>query len=969
MDKIMLQDTDKELLYYGVYNTSVDMWDGKDVMCLARKRFFETGIKQKKRSTIKTDVGVYSYSYTIEDAAVLKYKKTKGGHLAERSVESDGGYYIETLDASGKTVKRMYCDKRHSWLRTEYYSPTDHNVYMTISPLTDNDKPALSVKTASGTRILYPFNITFDKEITSELNIISGEPSIFCVTNAGSFYFCGEGEGQKRRALLEELLEKKKNDDALHQKGEGEKPDVTPSFVINAENYMNGEKSFDLKNSREIYIDEQENKPDADGDNESYMESSDENKNVTSDEKTENDDKDFFGKLESIAKQSLEADKANDDKPEKIKKESGANNSSDNETADEQQNTEPDKSISDDKPSSDDKTADEEENTQEAADLTEFSGLKYEKGDIPSVHELSCEFAGECPYETVDKQIIQSGGRQYYYFGELKDNKRIGRGRTVMKNGDTAYEGEYLDDRRDGFGVYYYKTGMLCYTGNWKQNKREGLGVSFSSSDGSVSVGEWKNDSQINVGASFDSSGKMLYAGGISDGKRSGAGVTYNENDKTYFVGKYKDGNFLGTGTQFSFDGELLYTGEYKNNSRSGKGTSYNSDGSVLYKGEWRNNLYNGEGTLCLEDGTTLKGSFRNGRAHGKCTLTDKEGRIIYIGSYIDDVYNGTGRLFYDDGGYAEGRFVDGEPTGVFNEYNCDKKLVYCGEWTDMHRNGRGIEYKNGEKLYEGEFVNSLYNGEGKLYKDGNAFYTGSFKDGRREGFGIEYKNNEMIYKGMWKNDKYNGCGILFEDSEPRFAGIFDDGEMNGRINEISGRSVIKRSLYSHGELTYTCEYSKDGSLVYYGNMSGNLRNGMGCSFIESAEKQFEGIFRNGEPDKAMKVSLRELAELPRCAELENTEYELYRTTPEYIIEKSIAASDSSGIYTGRLKNGKPDGRGTILYSDHRYTGSFADGSPEGEGIVYMNSGEVYKGIFSTKPLADCRTMILADITYYYRGV
>ena len=55
MERLMAQNIKKDLIYYGVYSTSDDMWNGSDVLCAARKRFFETGVKQKKRSTIKLD--------------------------------------------------------------------------------------------------------------------------------------------------------------------------------------------------------------------------------------------------------------------------------------------------------------------------------------------------------------------------------------------------------------------------------------------------------------------------------------------------------------------------------------------------------------------------------------------------------------------------------------------------------------------------------------------------------------------------------------------------------------------------------------------------------------------------------------------------------------------------------------------------------------------------------------------------
>ena len=62
MDKMLIQSIDKPLVFYGVYYCQAEMWDGKDVFCLARKRFFESGTRQKKRSTLKTDIGTFNYS-------------------------------------------------------------------------------------------------------------------------------------------------------------------------------------------------------------------------------------------------------------------------------------------------------------------------------------------------------------------------------------------------------------------------------------------------------------------------------------------------------------------------------------------------------------------------------------------------------------------------------------------------------------------------------------------------------------------------------------------------------------------------------------------------------------------------------------------------------------------------------------------------------------------------------------------
>ena len=962
MDQLMVQDIKKDIVYYGVYSSPDDPWNGSDVLCTGRKRFFETGAKQKKRSTVRSEGMIYHYNYSIEDGVILKYKKMKAGHQVERVIETQEGYCVESLGERQKPCKRAYFDLRHRWLRTEYLNESDRGVSLLIAPGQNEDRASVICKSQKGTEVLFPFDVNLDKEMTRKLNIMTSEPRIFCVTNCGSFYFCTEEEYKTRRQALDKLLKESAAEEEKETSADSE--ERTSAFVVD-ESALSGENEgvFDLKNSPQINVDkprESEEQtgpaeisgPDAAGDSAGSVEQdtsvSAAGTDTVSTEVTEN-----F----AAAPQEDHPDDTNVDNRSTISPSAAdSKRSRSKKTSSKQQRSK--------KPPA--KPA--EALPDEAAEPVAESIFKKENSQNTQ-SQRACTFVSECPYERVDKQIIESGGKQYYYFGDIENDLRSGRGRTVMKNGETAYEGGYKEDKRSEFGVYYFKSGKLCYAGNWDSNRRQGLGAAFSPTDGSVFVGKWQEDVSVETAAHFDSSGNMLYAGSIENGQRSGAGMTYDPEGETFFIGKYRDGRFLGTGTQFDREGNLLYTGGFHDNCRSGKGTSYNKDGSVLYRGDWLQDEYNGQGVLYLEDGGSISGSFKNGRAHGKCTLTNAQGNIIYVGSFMDDKYNGTGRLFTEEGGYAEGRFVDGEPTGIFNEYDSTKHLVYCGEWADMRRNGRGIAYCDGEKLYEGSFCNSVYEGEGKLYENGSAVYSGSFHKGSREGFGVEYMDNNILYKGLWKNDQYNGCGILFSEGEAKYVGMFRDGQRSGRINEIKGRSVIRKSLYEKDELVYTCEYSQDGSLLYYGNISAGQRSGMGCSFGENAEKQFEGIFRSNEPEKPMKVLLKELSELPVCEELKNTEYELYRVTPEYIIEKNIIVGSVPGIYTGRLKNGLPNGGGTILYSDHRYTGFFADGKPEGEGIVYLGDGEERRGFFSSSPFPDCQTLILSDITYFFRSL
>lgn len=878
MDYKLVQKADKELIYYGIYNTELEVQDGGDILCTVRKRYFETGKRQKNRSTFNILGELYRSSYNMEEGKPLKWKKLIGNQLAERVVVSNDGYFVESSDRERHPYKRAYYDNFHNLLRVEFYSYADRrNPICTVIPSSDGERSVLVRKNDGMTDVLYPFEHVLDKELTQKLNIISGEPQIFCRTNSGSYYFCNEQEAVARQQALEKMLEREEADNMTDIAQE----QVEPSFEVNT-------AALDMPEEKTT---ERPQTPITE---------------TVHPERTEPD--------EPIKEETVSAEPAE-------------------EVIAEEQDIQPDLSIE-----------------AFADDTSEFA-----------VQKAPCAFMEECPYENVDKLIIESGGRQYFYFGDIIDDKRSGSGRTAMYDGRTAYEGGYKDDKRDGFGVYYFKSGKLCYAGSWKQNRREGLGIAFSPNDGSAFIGRWHDNASVGIGASFDRDGRPVYFGKTKDGKRDGAGITYSAERDTFFVGKYKDGEFLGTGTQFDSEGNMLYVGGYRGNVRQGEGLSYNGDGSVCYKGEWKNNLYHGEGTLYLEDGCILKGTFRNGKAEGNCRLTDGLGRIIYSGSFANDMYNGTGRLFAEDGGYVEGRFVDGEPTGIFNEYDRDKQLIYCGEWTDMHRSGKGIEYKNGVKVYDGSFVNSVYEGSGKLYRDGQLIYSGGFTGGIRNGLGTEYNGDEVVYFGIWENNSYNGSGILYEGGIPRYAGSFENGKRQGRVNEIYNGKVKRKCIYRDDVLTYMCEYSEDGTIIYFGNVTDGKKSGMGCLYNDFCEKEFEGIFRNDVPEKPMQVFFKELEDLHECEHLSGTDYDNYRYTPEYAVEQEYA----DGMYTGQLRNGVPHGKGTILYYDHRYTGIFADGKAAGEGIIYMRDGSVIRGEFSTTATDTSDRIDFANVTYY----
>lgn len=877
----MASDINKNIIYYGVYDTEREALDKNDILCAVRKRFFSTGSKQTGRGNIKTEEGLYNYSYVMEYGVSLRYRKLKpNGQQLERVFDIAGGYFVETLDQEHRAVKKAFFDSRHNWKKTQFLS-YDNNGNYEIYPSKDGNKPVLILKSAEETQKLYAFDILIEDSMMDDLNRVAGKPKILCSTNFGKLYFCTYEECNRRKEILKNLSVSSGDE-----------------MYINTEVYADIPEEEPIEAIKEIFTADKENTE------ENILP-------VIEEAETENNVSELFEK----------------------------------ETA-------------------------EKEIIKEVAVIEESDtkDIRFEQcSDVPC--ERKCGFVGECPYEVVDKQIIDAMGKRYVYFGEIADDKRNGSGRTIAKNGTTAYEGQYISGMRDGLGAFYYTSGKLCYAGNWKKNKKNGFGVMFSRDNETVFAGEWNDDKQVNTGVLFDSKGKMLYCGGMVNGVKQGIGMTYSENSGNYFVGKYKDGEFLFSGTEFDSSGILLYTGDCRNDMRNGSGISYNPDGSLRYRGEWSDNLYNGKGTLYLEDGGIFEGQFQKGQASGNGVLMDKNGRMIYQGNFFDGMYNGTGRMFLDNGGYAEGEFKDGEPVGIFREYDSNEEIVYVGEWFDMHRNGRGEEYRNGEKIYEGDFVNSLYNGQGKEFLNGKEIYQGSFAAGVRDGYGTEMKEDRIYYRGMWRNGLYDGSGMMFENGELKYTGMFKNGMKHGRVNELSGNRVIRESVYENDVLVYMKEYYPNGTLAYYGSVIDGVKNGMGCEFAESFEKNFEGIFKNGIGEKPMKVILKKLDKIPPCEALKGSEYDKYRIMPETAVDMEISVEGAKGIYTGRLKDDVPEGNGTVLYSDHRYTGEFFNGKPKGRGIIYMSDGSEKKGVFSTEKFQNSTEIKFSEIKYYYKEV
>lgn len=902
-------------IIYSVYNLEIEKADSSDVLYDVRKQYFGTKKRVKGRMTVKSGEETYKFSYIMERGQMLKWKKYCGDVQCERSVLCEGGYRVESFDKSKFLLKKTFFTREHIFIRAEFFDRNNKIIpSLILTPSVENDVFVLIKSVGGHDETLYPFTELTGKDITAQLNKLSGEPQILCKTNSGTYYYCTKDEIEVRSKTLKELL----GGDSEEQASE----EIESSFSVDrTEN--DSIKHIDLSESEAVSKTEEqaENKFEVVANKSSNENVSDE---ISSAEKT-------FPKFShSDENKNVADEKASEP---------------DTEIADENEHTIPgiDDSLFETEPNEEfiasisHSVSEDSENSDRQAD--DAAPYIYEQVIPQALRETLCSFASDCPYENIPKKEIKTEKDRYFYYGELTDDMRDGRGRTAMEDGTTAYEGTYKDDKRSGFGAYYYKSGKLCFSGYWEDNKREGLGTAYST-DGSCYTGKWHEDRPVGAGASFNSEGDLKYFGTYRDGKRDGAGVMMvGEN---IVVGIYNDGKFSGKATVFAPSGALLYSGEMHCGERSGKGIEYNSDGTIRYKGEWRGGRYNGQGTLYLSDGGFIEGEFKYGAAEGKGKHFDKNGKLVYEGLFSNNLSSGNGRVYNDDGSYYEGRFSDGEATGLMSEYTSEGELVYSGEWKNGRRSGRGTEYVGEEKVYDGEFSNGVYSGEGRQYSDRLLVYAGSFFGGKRDGCGCEYVNGSMVYRGMFSENEYNGSGITYAGGEISSVGIFKNGKKHGRVNEIKNGKIFRECIYDFGELVYMREYSESGELLYDGNVRNGKRDGFGASFTPFGEKKFEGIFKNGNPQKSMSVILRDIEQLPECEELADGEYDMYKDGTGYVVEAPI----NDGIYTGKLKNNNPEGKGTILYSDHRFTGSFSEGVPCGEGIIYLLDGEEIRGNF-----------------------
>lgn len=201
-------------------------------------------------------------------------------------------------------------------------------------------------------------------------------------------------------------------------------------------------------------------------------------------------------------------------------------------------------------------------------------------------------------------EIIYHDGSKY--FGEVQDQKKHGKGKLELSNGE-SYEGYFKMDNMDGFGKYI--TEPLTYEGNWQNGLQNGKGVE-TWQDGSTFKGEFKNGVKHGKGIyEWDDGAK--YDGQWRNGEINGVGIFHFKTGARY-DGQWKNGKRHGKGEFVNAKGQH-YVGDFKEDKKDGRGILTFTN-KQIYDGEFKDNKPHGEGVLHYPDGNSVKGRWEGGK-------------------------------------------------------------------------------------------------------------------------------------------------------------------------------------------------------------------------------------------------------------------------------------------------------------------------------------------------------------------
>jgi len=281
-----------------------------------------------------------------------------------------------------------------------------------------------------------------------------------------------------------------------------------------------------------------------------------------------------------------------------------------------------------------------------------------------------------------------------------------------------------------------------------------------------------------------------------------------------------------GYGVYISRTTSCSYTGLFENNRRNGFGILIHSQFGK-YAGEFHQDKKHGKGTLILKDLSSYHGGFVNGVFEGKGTLRQQDGGV-YVGEWKAGLRNGEGMETMVDGQVYKGTFKNGKREG--NATLLEKyagKMIYRGQWVDDEYHGEGVVVDRYRSSASSQVVQVLN-------------WEGQFESGKKHGYGVMSNEIERSeWKGNWNHDRpVSGKWRIRHADGSIFSGhaeVLDGYLPRDRVLAIpEGFGTFK---YANGD-------------VYIGNFEYGIRSGNGSCQFASTGENYEGAWKNDEPDK-----------------------------------------------------------------------------------------------------------------------
>ena len=414
--------------------------------------------------------------------------------------------------------------------------------------------------------------------------------------------------------------------------------------------------------------------------------------------------------------------------------------------------------------------------------------------------------------------------------------------------------------------------------------------------------------------------------------------------------------------------------------------------------------------TIRFENGDVYKGDVKDGRPSGKGVMRYANGDV-YEGEFARGYRNGTGKMTYANGGCYEGEFFLGDPSGK-GTMHYPSGNVYEGSVIGGKLSGQGVmHYANGD-VYKGEFDNDICHGKGKkTYANGDV-YNGEFRDGKRHGKGSLQIKNGGSYSGDFTEDKRTGRGVAIGWDGTVSEGIFLDGRLNdpngfvhypnGNVFEgsmVNGKAEGRaKATFSSGQV-YEGEFKKskfngEGVMrytngdVYKGSFVDGVRSGQGVMTYADGTV-YSGTWKDDEPVEKDKLPASQRGKAGQSAPKAET-----RPQTKFQTQSSgKLVMDNGSVYEGELKDGMPNGKGTmrcvghewyeelffnrntwnsnrneLLFSENGtigaeinvYEGSFKEGKRNGYGEIRYANGSMFKGYYRDGLPYDGKGMVYA---------